>query len=156
MSATALLADPEKQGNSWCDACQQSITNARVPAHLVSKKHTDAAQKLSSESKSAAVKETKSAAAKETKPKKAAAKTSPTPSPPSDNAAPKTKKAVKAVKAADSDVGLPRDPKDPGRYWCGICKTSLDATRAANHLDTDKHRRAEDKFLGAAMKELAV
>ena len=149
MSAISLPADPEKQGNSWCGACEQSISNGRVAAHLVSKKHTDATQKRgASEAKSAPGVKTKKVVA-------ATAETSPTPSPPSDNTAPKTKKASKVVKAV-SDIDLPRDPKDPNRYWCNLCKASLDMTRAANHRETDKHQRAENKHLEAAMRGVAL
>ncbi len=150
-SSMTLPADPEKAGNSWCAACEQSISNGRVAAHLVSKKHIDAAQKRGAGEAKIAAGEVKAKKAT------AAAKTSPTPSPPSDTSAPKTKKASRVAKAAVADViDLPRDPKDAGRYWCNICKASLDATRAAVHLDTDKHQRAEEKYLTTAMRGVSL
>lgn len=133
------------------------MTSGRVAAHLVSKKHIDATQKRGVAPSEVASRETKSApSAKSKKVAATAVDTSPTPSPPSDNGAPKTKKASKTAKASVGGIDLPRDPKDPSKYLCGICKVSLDATRAASHLSTDKHQRAEDKYLAAGMKGVGI
>jgi len=151
---STLPADASTPGNSYCAACDQSIATSRVATHLNSKKHADALQKAAGEGKAAPVLK---ASVEATKPKKSAKPTtttaSPTPSPPSDNAAPKTKKAAKA---SEADIGLPRDPQDESRYWCNICKSSLDATRAATHLSTEKHRKAEDKFLSDTMRTARI
>lgn len=46
-NAHGLPADPEKEGNVWCEACRQSLSASRASSHVVSKKHDDNVAKSS-------------------------------------------------------------------------------------------------------------
>lgn len=161
---TSLPVDPNAPGNSYCSVCDQSLATSRAQTHLASKKHADAVLKAADKTspKKSAEKDTKvSKAAKlveDTKnnvdmPAKPSPDTTPSSSPSSNNSAPKTKKAAKA---AGEVIGLPRDPQNPANYWCGICSCSLNETKAAAHLTTEKHRKAVEKTLSDAMRTTRI
>lgn len=137
MSSTTLPADAAKEGNVWCETCQQSLAPSRAAAHLISKKHTDGAAK-------------KAGGLKATSPTGAAPlkATSPTGGAMDEAKAAKPKK----VKSAESKDALPRDPNDESKYWCGLCQVSLGPVQAAKHLTTKTHQTAAMNHVTSAMK----
>lgn len=168
-----LPADTEKEGNVWCEACQQSLTAARANAHVSSKKHTE----------NVAVQAT-------TTPAKGGRGAKPrAPSPTTEKPPAKSRKA-KVVEESDEDEadsgedspvevekkttrrrpaektakpaapkpthGLSRDPQKEGNYWCGICEVSLTPSKADGHLETARHQANEKKTLSAAMRNMKI
>ena len=131
MSAN-LPVDPEKPGNVWCEACQQSISENRGAAHLVSKKHTGNAAPAASSSKTA--------------------KTAKGATDPDDE---DITAAVVTTKKS-SVAGLPDDPEKAGHKWCGICQVSLAAAKAEGHLETARHKDNSVKHLSSAMKAAKI
>ena len=142
MSSTSLPVDPEKPGNVWCEACQQSIGDNRAAAHLVSKKH------LGNVSPSA-----------DAKPKKGAKPVPPAADDDVDDdrddtsaiAAEPEKKTV-GKGAGKHPSGLPEDPDKVGNRWCGICQVSLASGKATAHIETARHNENAMKCLTSAMK----
>jgi hypothetical protein len=133
--ANTLPADPEKAGNVWCDACQQSISESRAAAHLVSKKHLTAGTKSSKKDKTAGSAE-EAEDDSIAQPATPAAATS----------------ATKAPKKAAKAGGLTPDPDKPGHYWCGLCQVSLTAAKAEGHTETSRHKDNATKAVSGAMK----
>lgn len=164
MSATTntIPVDPEKPGNVWCDACQQSLLASRANTHRASKKHADNAGAGGAASTSEPAKKVHAKKApvareedededspdsgdeKKATPKKAAA------------AAKKAPGAPKKAPAARAAAGLPRDPDREGNLWCGICQVSLTPKQAEGHLETKRHQDNSVKHLSAAMKSTKI
>jgi hypothetical protein len=135
----SLPADAAKEGNVWCEACQQSLAPSRAAAHLVSKKHLDKSSKTTdSVPKASAPTAASPVSAPET-----GGGLSPTEA--------KTAKPKRA-KSADSGTALPRDPNDDTKFWCGLCQVSLGAAQAAKHLTTKSHTTNAANHLTTAMK----
>ncbi len=129
----SLPADAAKEGNVWCEACQQSLPPSRAAAHLVSKKHLDKASKTTDNAPKAV---------------------SPVSAPEAGGLSPTEAKAAKPkrAKSADSGTALPRDPNDDTKFWCGLCQVSLGAAQAAKHLTTKSHTTNAANHLTTAMK----
>ena len=161
-AATTLPVDPEKEGNVWCESCQQSLNASRAAAHLVSKKHTENAADPSDAAPDVAA----AAAEKKEKTPKKASKGGKVPSAAADadadeDAAPPKKgggkkAALGAAPALRRDVGLPRDPQKESNFWCGICQVSLTPTKAEGHLETARHKDNSLKTLTTAMKSTKI
>lgn len=132
MADSSLPADPDKPGHVWCDVCAQSLAPARAEAHLVSKKHKEAAS----------APRTGAPTATPAKRKKDAAQGLP--------GAPATPAKKSAVSAAKK---LLADPDNPDNRWCGICQVSLPARKAEEHLATARHQAREKQTLDAAIRK---
>lgn len=130
MSAT-LPADPEKDGNVWCEECQQSLSKSRAAAHLVSKKHIFNVPATS---------------------KKAGTDADEEKAEDDEEVVVTTKKSSKKTAPGE----LPDDPEKAGHKWCGICQVSLSASRAEGHIETAKHLNNQVKHLSSAMKATKI
>jgi len=130
-----LPADPEKAGNVWCDACQQSLPAGRAATHLSSKRHQQNAE----------------AAASGGEPKKSRSRG---PNPRAEDTG-ETKPAAsekRGSKRAATPGGLIADPNKSGNYWCGICGVSLTPAKAGGHVATARHQENGKKTVTSAMR----
>jgi hypothetical protein len=160
MSTATLPADIAKEGNVWCEPCQQSLAPSRAAAHLISKKHTDCVTKKTGGLKAASPTGAPPAAAKQdpaplggrTQPAKKAGglkATSPTDAAPAEEVKAAKPKKVRSTESKDA---LPRDPNDETKHWCGLCQVSLGPVQAAKHLTTKTHLTNATNHLTSAMK----
>jgi hypothetical protein len=108
--ATTLPVDSAKEGNVWCESCQQSLAASRAGAHLASKKHLDKSLSPSTAGDSSAA-ATGARAGKKDKTTRPAATTSTT----SAASTPKERKAKRSPELDEGSGPEEERTEKPGR-----------------------------------------
>lgn len=121
---------------------------------VLSQKQSKAAPQNSTKTLSRADKDSVSLTAMPRRSARQAAQKSPSQLPPQKllPSQPSPRKTSPKPNAEASKIELPPDPNSPTKHWCNICKTSLNAARAASHLGTARHQKAEEKYIAAALR----